>query len=185
MKKSTQNDFDFEMINLDETAGWSQLEVEAALNEQVDTKDNVFQGEITYEEEFYDENTMELDAYAVEVAAQESYEEYEEGAEYYEEDTEYYEEGEYESEEYYEEEYYEDGYYEETPVVAPKKKTSKSANSSKKGKSSKSGKPSSKGGSSSKSSKKGKKSKKKETIWDKVAASFREMTVLEDRKSVV
>ena len=53
MKKSTQNDFDFEMINLDETAGWSQLEVEAALNEQVATKDNVFQGEITYEEDFY------------------------------------------------------------------------------------------------------------------------------------
>ena len=133
MKKSTQNDFDFEMINLDETAGWSQLEVEAALNEQTTAKDNVFQGEITYEEEFYDENTMELDAYAVEVAAQESYEEYEEGVEYYEEDTEYYEEGEYESEEYYEEEYYEDGYYEEAPVVAPKKKTSKSASSSKKG----------------------------------------------------
>ena len=54
MKKSVQNDFDLEMINLDETAGWSQLEVEAALNEQTTAKDNVFQGEITYEEEFYD-----------------------------------------------------------------------------------------------------------------------------------
>ncbi len=183
MKKSTQNDFDFEMINLDETAGWSQLEVESALNEQTTAKDNVFQGEITYEEEFYDSNTMELDTYAAELNAQDSYEEYEEGVEYYEEDeygdAEYYEADEYESGEYYEDEY-----YEEVPVVAPKKKSSKSGSSSKKGKSSKNGKSSSKGGSSSKSSKsaksgKGKKAKKKENIWDKVAASFREMTLLD------
>ena len=148
MKKSTQNDFDFEMINLDETAGWSQLEVESALNEQAAAKDNVFQGEITYEE-------------------------------YYEEDAEYYEEGEYDPEEYYEDEY-----YEEVPVIAPKKKSSKGGSSSKKGKAPKNGKSSSKGSSSSKSSKsgkngKGKKTKKKETIWDKIAASFREMTVLD------
>ena len=157
MKKSVQNDFDFEMINLDETAGWNRLEVEAELNKQSAAKDNVFQGEITYEEEFYDENTMELDTYAAAIAAQESYES---------------------------EEYYEDEYYEEVPV-APKKKSSKSSSSSSKGKTSKSGKSSAKGGSSSskssKSSKngKGKKSKKKETIWDKIAASFREMTVLD------
>ena len=73
MKKTNQNDLDFEMINLDETAGWNQLEIESALAEQAGIDDDVvFQGEITYEEEFYDENTMELDAYAVEVAAQES-----------------------------------------------------------------------------------------------------------------
>ena len=175
MKKSTQNDLDFEMINLDETAGWSQLEVESALNEQSVADDNVFRGEITYEEEFYDGNTMELDAYAAELDVQDSYEEYEESVEYYEAD-------EYESEEYYEDESEE--YYEEVPVVEPKKKSSKSRSSSKKGKSSKNSKSSSKGGSSSKSSKsgkngRGKKSKKKETIWDKVAASFREMTVLD------
>ena len=82
MKKSVQNDFELEMINLDETAGWSRLEVESALKQQTEVKDNVFQGEITYEEEFYDDNTMELDTYAAAVAAQESYEEYEDG-EYY------------------------------------------------------------------------------------------------------
>ena len=166
MKKSAQNDFDLEMINLDETAGWNQLEVEAALNEQTVAKDNVFQGEITYEEEFYDDDTMELDIYAAELDAQDSYEEYEEGVEYYEGEPE---------------EYYEDDYYEEVPVVVPKKKKSGSGNVSKNGKSSKSGKTSSKGGASSKTSKngKGKKSKKNETIWDKIAASFREMTLLD------
>jgi len=183
MKKSVQNDFDLEMINLDETAGWNQLEVEAALNEQTVAKDNVFQGEITYEEEFYDDDTMELDIYAAELDAQDSYEEYEEGVEYYE-DAEYDEADEYEAEEYYEgepEEYYEDDYYEEVPVVVPKKKKSGKGNVSKNGKSSKSGKTSSKGGASSKSSKngKGKKAKKNETIWDKIAASFREMTLLD------
>ena len=169
MKKSTQNDFDFDMINLDETAGWNQLEVEAALDKQTEPVNNVFQGEITYEEEFYDESTMELDTYAVAVAAEEYIEEYEEG--------EYYGEDGYESEEYYEDEY-----YEAVPVVVPKKKSSKSGSSSSKGKTSKSGKASSKAGSSSsKASKggKGKKAKKKETIWDKVAAAFREMTLLD------
>ena len=34
MKKTQQNDLDFDMINLDETAGWNQLEVESALKEQ-------------------------------------------------------------------------------------------------------------------------------------------------------
>ena len=52
MKKSVQNDFDLEMINLDETAGWSQLEVESALNEQTVATDNVFRGEITYEDDY-------------------------------------------------------------------------------------------------------------------------------------
>ena len=172
MKKSTTNEFEFDMIDLDETAGWDRLEVESALNQQAEVKDNVFQGEITYVEEFYDENTMEMDVYAVEVAAQETYEEYE-------------------ADEYYEEEDYENEYYEEVPVVVPKKKSSKngsaskSKNGSKNGKSTKGGKNGSKGSSSSsKSSKsgkssKGKKSKKKESIWDKIAASFRDMTVLD------
>ena len=34
MKKTQQNDLDFDMINLDETAGWNQLEVESALEKQ-------------------------------------------------------------------------------------------------------------------------------------------------------
>jgi hypothetical protein len=33
MKKTNQNNSDFEMINLDETAGWNQLEIEEALAE--------------------------------------------------------------------------------------------------------------------------------------------------------
>ena len=88
MKKSTQNDFDFEMINLDETAGWSQLEVESALNEQSAAKDNVFQGEITYEEY------------------------YEEDAEYYEEGE--YDPEEYYEDEYYEDDDFSDEGLEES-----------------------------------------------------------------------
>ena len=34
MKKTQGSNLDFDMINLDETAGWNQLEVEAALSEQ-------------------------------------------------------------------------------------------------------------------------------------------------------
>lgn len=49
MKETHQNDQDFDMINLDETAGWNQLEVEAALEES--------EPEIDYfdeEEEYFD-----------------------------------------------------------------------------------------------------------------------------------
>ncbi len=138
MKKSTQNNLDFDMIDLDETAGWNQLEIEAALEGHTDVEDNVFRGEITYEEDGFEE------------------------PEYYE--TEYYEEDGYEAE-----------YYEEVPVVVPKKKKTKT------GKSSKTGKTSSKSSKSTKGTKgkARKKSKKKETLWDKVAASFREMTLLD------
>ena len=52
MKKTNQNDLDFEMINLDETAGWNQLEIESALAESKNTEESfVFQGEITISEE--------------------------------------------------------------------------------------------------------------------------------------
>ena len=148
MKKTTLDNLDFDMINLDETAGWNRLEVESALTKQTDAEDNVFRGEITYEEEYYGE----------------------------------YEEGGYEAQEYYEDEYYSNEYYEEVSVTAPKKKTSSKSSSAKNGKGSKSSKKvSGKGKASSKSSKggKSKKSRKKETIWDKVAASFREMTLLD------
>jgi len=165
MKKSMQNDFDFEMIDLDDTAGWDQLQVETALREQVVVEDNVFRGEITYEEEYYEDNTVNADAYA---AA--------EGEEYYGE----YEEDGYAAEEYYEEGYYEEEYYEEVPVVVPKKKSSTAQKSSKsKSSSSKKGGASSKNSKSSKGTKKGKQSGKNESIWDKVAASFREMTLLD------
>ena len=155
MKKSVQNDLDFEVIDLDDTAGWSQLEIETALKEQTVAEDNIFRGEITYEEAYYEEAGYEA--------------------------GEYYEDAEYEAEEYYEEgEYPEDGYYEEVPVVVPKKKSSTAKKGSKSGNgSSKKGTTSSKNSKSSKGSKKGKKSKKNESIWDKVAAFFREMTLLD------
>ena len=41
MKKSNQNNLDFEMINLDETAGWNQLEIEEALAEKTYTEENM------------------------------------------------------------------------------------------------------------------------------------------------
>lgn len=143
MKKSTQDNLDFDMIDLDETAGWNRLEIEAALTEQTDVEDNVFRGEITYEEDGFEE------------------------AEYHEADG-------YEAE-YYEEDGYEAEYYEEVPVVVPKKKKTKT------GKSSKTGKKSSKSSNTSKGAKgkTRKKSKRNETLWDKVAASFREMTLLD------
>ena len=135
MKKSTQDNLDFDMIDLDETAGWNRLEIEAALTEQTDVEDNVFRGEITYEEDGF-------------------------------------EEAEYHEAEYYEEDGYEAEYYEEVPVVVPKKKKTKT------GKSSKTGKKSSKSSNTSKGAKgkTRKKSKRNETLWDKVAATFREMT---------
>jgi len=138
MKKSTQDNLDFDMIDLDETAGWNRLEIEAALTEQTDVEDNVFRGEITYEEDGF-------------------------------------EEAEYHEAEYYEEDGYEAEYYEEVPVVVPKKKKTKT------GKSSKTGKKSSKSSNTSKGAKgkTRKKSKRNETLWDKVAASFREMTLLD------
>ena len=61
MKKSTQNIPDFEMINLDETAGWNQLEIESALAKDKNIDNSVvFQGEITYEEEYYEEEYYEV-----------------------------------------------------------------------------------------------------------------------------
>ena len=52
MKKKNQNDLELEMINLDETSGWNQLEIEAALAESNKTEESVvFQGEITIDEE--------------------------------------------------------------------------------------------------------------------------------------
>ena len=152
MKKVNQNNLDFEMINLDETAGWNQLEIESALAEQAGIDDVVFQGEITYEEEAceteeYLDDTMEIGVYAEAVAAEESYEEY------YEENEEggYEAEEDYDDAEYEAEEYFENEYYEEVPVVVPKKKsaaTSKSSNSKKSSKNAKSSKSSkaSKGG---------------------------------------
>ena len=49
MKKTQQNDLDFDMINLDETAGWNQLEVESALEEQ-ETEIEYFDEEEEYQD---------------------------------------------------------------------------------------------------------------------------------------
>ena len=50
MKKTNQTDLDFDMINLDETAGWDKLELESAL-EEAKEETVVFQGEVTISEE--------------------------------------------------------------------------------------------------------------------------------------
>ncbi|MBR2402122.1 MAG: hypothetical protein IKB01_05015, partial [Lachnospiraceae bacterium] len=77
MKKSNQNNLDFEMINLDETAGWNQLEIEEALAEKTYTEENmVFQGEITIsEEELYSIGQTEPVGIAEEVGSLGSVEE--------------------------------------------------------------------------------------------------------------
>ena len=49
MAKKHQNDNDFDMINLDETAGWNQLEVEAAL-ENIEPEIDYFDEEEEYED---------------------------------------------------------------------------------------------------------------------------------------
>ena len=69
MKKTNQNNSDFEMINLDETAGWNQLEIEEALAESTYTEESlVFQGEITLsEEDLYDIGQVEPVGIAEEV----------------------------------------------------------------------------------------------------------------------
>lgn len=179
MKKTNQNDLELEMINLDETAGWNQLEIESALAEDKAEENMVFQGEITISEEellnlgmsvdvmkevtyFDDEDVMESQADMVHAE-----ETVTEAAEYPSE-TVLFEKGEMEENEYIEDdeilsadEYVDEDvfdaaeYIEETAVIAPKKKTSKSG--------------------------KGKKAKKKkkQTPWDKIVAAFHEMTVLD------
>lgn len=119
MKKTNQTDLDFDMINLDETAGWNKLELESALEE---TKDEnvVFQGEIIISEEELFAGEM-VDTY--ESAEEIEYlddedepvygEEYEETAEYVEE----YDEAD--------TVFSEEEYLDEKTLAGTKKKTSK------------------------------------------------------------
>lgn len=67
MKKINQTDLDFDVINLDETAGWDRLEVETALEEEPVFVDEelVFEEEPEYGEEesaFMQEEMVELSA---------------------------------------------------------------------------------------------------------------------------
>lgn len=124
MKKTHQNDLDFDMINLDETAGWNQLEVEAALNTE--------EPEIEYfdEEEEYEDPVADTYAKAEETAYAEAVEyldEEDEEAVYAKDDEEEYEE-EPEEAVFSEEEYLE----EETLTGAKKKKAGKGKRSKKK-----------------------------------------------------
>ena len=172
MKKTNQNDLDFEMINLDETAGWNQLEIESALADDKNTEESfVFQGEITISEEellsmgmavdvmkeveYFDEEddfteteSGEKDGYTDEAVYAEN-DEYADDEEYVEASDEYIEESE-ETEIFASEEY-----LEEETLTTPKKKSAKSG--------------------------KGKKAKKKkkQTVWDKITAAVKEMTVLD------
>ena len=132
MKKTNQNDLDFEMINLDETAGWNQLEIESALADDKNTEESfVFQGEITISEEELLSMGMAADVM--------------QEVEYFDEEDDFTETEFFASEEYLEEE----------TLATPKKKSVKSG--------------------------KGKKAKKKkkQTVWDKITAAVKEMTVLD------
>ena len=153
MKKTNQNDLDFEMINLDETAGWNQLEIESALAESKNTEESfVFQGEITISEEellsmgMAPELLEEVEVSGESIGFTEA-KEADMDAAFMEEDIEYPEENEgvFAAEEYLEEEL----------LTVPKKKKTKSG--------------------------KGKKAKKKkkQTPWDKITAAVKEMTVLD------
>ena len=151
MKKTNQTDLDFDVINLDETAGWNRLELESALEE---TKEEslVFQGEVTISED--------------ELFAEEMVDTYEAEVEYFDEEDEPVCEEKYEdsAETVYEEEYEnevedavfsEEEYLDEKTLTGAKKKTSKTGKS--------------------------KKSKKKKTLTlaDKMKAAFAEMTALD------
>lgn len=173
MKKTNQTDLDFDMINLDETAGWNRLELESALQEaKEETKEEslVFRGEVTIsEEELFAEGELfteeAVDTYEAEEYLDEEdeplyEEEYENSADMvYESEAESVEE--YEDEAEYVEEYEEDAvfaeeeYLDEKTLTGAKKKTSKTG--------------------------KGKKSKKKKplTLADKMKATFAEMTALD------
>jgi len=153
MKKTNQNDLDFEMINLDETAGWDQLEIESALAESKNTEESfVFQGEITISEEellsmgMASELLEEVEVSGESIGFTEA-KEADMDAAFMEEDIEYPKENEgvFAAEEYLEEEL----------LTVPKKKKTKSG--------------------------KGKKAKKKkkQTPWDKITAAVKEMTVLD------
>ena len=127
MKKTNQTDLDFDMINLDETAGWNRLELESALQEaKEETKEEslVFQGEVTIsEEELFAEG---------ELFTEEAVDTYE-AEEYLDEEDEPLWEEEYEDSAVFAEEEYLD----EKTLTGAKKKTSKTG----KGKKSKKKKP--------------------------------------------
>ena len=141
MKKSNQNNPDFEMINLDETAGWNQLEIEEALARNTYTEESmVFQGEITIsEEELYGIGQVESMGIAEEVDSLGSVEElmaYAQSAtavEYETSEEEYYEAEEYEDDTYAEpskEQLAFEQFLDETPAVAKKKAAKKSSGKS-------------------------------------------------------
>lgn len=132
MKNTYQNDLDFDMINLDETAGWDKLEIESALYEKNEEESLVFQGEVTIsEEELFAEK----------------------------EETEYFDEEDdnaFNSEE--NEVFSEEERSDEAAVIVPKKKKSATGKGKKR---------------------KNCKKKKPQTIWDKIAAMFRNMSALD------
>lgn len=74
MAKKHQNDQDFDMINLDETAGWNQLEVETAL-ENMETEIDYFDEEEEYEDPVAGTYTMESEPVEEEPVCAEEYEE--------------------------------------------------------------------------------------------------------------
>ncbi len=169
MKKTNQTDLDFELINLDETAGWDRLEVEAAVKEEVKEENLVFQGEITIsEEELFAETKkpaepeyLDEDALFAEEEVVEAFtgEEVIAEPEYLDEDALFAEEEVVEAftgaEVLAEPEYLDENSlfaereYIQEIISAPKKKSKKV------------------------------KKKKKQTFWDKTAAAFREMTLLD------
>lgn len=73
MKKINQTDLDFDVINLDETAGWDRLEVETALEEEPVFMDEelVFEEEAEYEEdpEYAEEEPAFMQEEMVELSA--------------------------------------------------------------------------------------------------------------------
>ena len=154
MEKKRQNDLDFDMINLDETAGWNQLEVEAGLQKQEP------------EMEYFDEEEEYLDPVAT------TYEKAEE-IEYFDEEDEipvYVSESGAEEDaevcEAVEAVFSETEYWEEGKTASETVKSVQAKNSSGKVRA------------SSKTTG-GKGKKKQETIWDKIASAFQDMTALD------
>ncbi len=152
MKKTNQTDLDFDMINLDETAGWNKLELESAL-EETKKETVVFQGEVTIsEEELFAEEMV--DTYSVEEIEYLDDEDECVNAEEYEDSDE--ETAEY-VEEYEEEDavFSQEEYLDEKPLAGVKKKSSKTGKSKKN------------------------KKKKPLTFWEKMQAAFSEMSALD------
>lgn len=159
MKKTNQTDLDFDMINLDETAGWNKLELESALEEKEESL--VFQGEVTIsEEELFAMETMDTYTEKEEIEYLDDEDESlvcaEEDASTCEEEYLDDEDAEY-AEEYEDEEdavFSEEEYLDEQALTVSEKKSTKSS--------------------------KGKKKRKQPvTLLEKAQASFRNMSALD------